>query len=1003
VVRSQGVVNFSELARREALHPNKRATLQEGPEREPPRPKGLPPGAIIKFAPESNVTKPNAATTVVPFSPLSPVLANNFLAELDNHTFIPPDTQGAAGPNHLVVALNSNIAVQDRSGNNLTTVSLNGFWAPTGNSVTTDPRVAYDPFNNRWIITTSGDFQLATSGVLVGVSQTGDPTGNWNLYKVAVDSTNQHFCDFPTLGFNNTWIVVMCNVFANASNSNFFAGNIYVFDKFDLYNHGNGAHTVLDTGGDSNVTPAITYDNNVSTEYLVEEFNGNMNGAGMMRLWAINSVAGSPALSSLPTMPATSPWDEKGTANFAPQSGSATGIDTGDARIGNVIYRNGTLWTVHPIYLPCCASSNPPHPPNRSAIQWWQFDTSGNTLQHGLIDNPDGSFFRSFPSIAVNQFNDALIGYARFSPNEFAGGFYSFRADSDPPNVLQSEATLRAGDATYVDEGKSGTSNRWGDYSNTVVDPTDDTSFWSIQEYAASPSSTWGTWWGQIVQPPAAFQVSFTPSSTTLTAGVALADLTVTALDTQGHPVGNYRGTVHFTSSDPLFAMADYTFSASDNGTHHFSGVTLFKAGPQTISLADAANSLQATSNFTVVPGPLHALVMSGPATAVAGSQYSFSITAQDSFQNIVPDYAGTVQFSTSDPIATLPANYTFNPGADNGTHSFNATLRRAGQQSITLTDAANSLQATLNLTVVPGPLSILAMNGASGVVAGTPYNFSVTAQDAFQNTVTSYSRTVQFSSSDSTATVPANYTFNPGVDNGTHSFIATLRRAGQQSITVLDGSLQSSISVNVTPTAANHLLVSAPANVTRAKPFTVSVIALDPFNNVATGYQGTIHFTTSDTLAPALPGDYTFIAGDQGRHDFLNGVTLNTIGAQTVTAADTGMNSIAGSASVNVAHLSATARIVRVRLGQPFTLILANFSEDAAGTPSASIDWGDGSSATAGSIQSVNSGGYTVTGGHEYMTPPEHPVVVSISDTANSYSAVVDVTVRMWPRTESH
>ncbi|HZR29071.1 MAG TPA: hypothetical protein VFA71_09835, partial [Terriglobales bacterium] len=740
------------------------------------------------------------------------------------------------------------------------------------------------------------------SGVLVGVSQTGDPTGNWNLYKVAVDSTNQHFCDFPTLGFNKTWIVVMCNVFANASTSNFFAGSIYVFDKFNLYNHGNGAHTVLDTGGDSNVTPAITYDNDVSTEYLVEEFNGNMNGVGMMRLWAINGPAGAPALSTV-AFPATLlNWDEHGTANFAPQSGSATGIDTGDARIGNVIYRNGSLWTAHPVYLPCCAASNPPHPPNRSAIQWWQINTNGDVVQRGLIDNPDGSFFRSYPSIAVNRYNDALIGYARFSPNEFASGFYSFRADSDPLNTLQGEATLRAGEATYVNEGRSGTSNRWGDYSNTAIDPADDTSFWTIQEYAASPSSTWGTWWGQIVQPPVNFQVSFIPSSTTLTAGVALADLAVTAIDSQGHLVSNYRGTVHFTSSDPLFAMADYTFSASDSGTHHFSGVTLFKAGPQTISLNDAANSLQATLNFIVVPGPASTLVISGPATTVAG----------------------------------------------------------------------------------------------------TAYNFSVTAQDAFQNTITSYARTVQFSSSDPIATLPGSYTFNPGVDHGAHNFSATLSRAGQQSITVSDGSLQSSINVNVTPAAANHLLASAPANVTRTKAFTVTVTAFDPFNNIATGYAGTIHFTTSDA-SHTLPGDYAFTAGDRGSHYFINGVTLNTFGSQNVTVTDTVMSSLTSTTPVNVMHLSGTARIVRVRLGQPFTLVLGNFSEDAAGTPSASVDWGDGSGATTGNIQPDGSGGYNVTGSHTFVAPPEHPVVVSIADTANSYSTVVDVTIRMWPKTESH
>src|SRR5260370_226436 len=329
-----------------------------------------------------------------------------------------------------------------------------------------------------------------------GVWESGDPSGNWNLYKVAVDSTGLHFCDFATLGFNKTWIAVMCNVFANASNSNSFAGKIYVFDKFDLYNHGTGAHTVFDTGGDSNVTPAITYDNNVATEYLVEEYNGNQSGMGTMRLWAINGSAGSPALSTV-AFPATSlTWAENGTNNFGPQLGNATGVDTGDARIGNVIYRNGSLWTTHPVFLPCCAPTNPP---NRSAIQWWQIDTSGSVLQRGLIDTPDGSYFRSYPSIAVNQHNDAVIGNARYSPNEYVGGFYSFLARTGPPSVLPGEALLKTGEPPNLRTGGSSGLNRWGDYSNTSVDPADDTSFWTIQEYAASPSSTWGTWRVQVV------------------------------------------------------------------------------------------------------------------------------------------------------------------------------------------------------------------------------------------------------------------------------------------------------------------------------------------------------------------------------------------------------------------------------------------------------------------------------------------------------------------------
>ena len=47
-----------------------------------------------------------------------------------------------------------------------------------------------------------------------------------------------------------------------------------------------------------------------------------------------------------------------------------------------------------------------------------------------------------------------------------------------------------------------------------------------------------------------------------------------------------------------------------------------------------------------------------------------------------------------------------------------------------------------------------------------------------------------------------------------------------------------------------------------------VTVTALDAYGNMATGYTGTVHFTSSDGQA-VLPANYTFIAGDAGVHTF--------------------------------------------------------------------------------------------------------------------------------------
>ncbi|MGB7925396.1 MAG: proprotein convertase P-domain-containing protein [Pyrinomonadaceae bacterium] len=99
----------------------------------------------------------------------------------------------------------------------------------------------------------------------------------------------------------------------------------------------------------------------------------------------------------------------------------------------------------------------------------------------------------------MNKNNDVLIGFSRFSAQQYASANYAFRAGTDAPNTLRTDAVLKAGSAPYFKllDG----SNRWGDYSSTVVDPLNDADMWTIQEHAAPVSggvSRWGTWWGRI-------------------------------------------------------------------------------------------------------------------------------------------------------------------------------------------------------------------------------------------------------------------------------------------------------------------------------------------------------------------------------------------------------------------------------------------------------------------------------------------------------------------------
>jgi hypothetical protein len=202
-----------------------------------------------------------------------------------------------------------------------------------------------------------------------------------------------------------------------------------------------------------------------------------------------------------------------------------------------------------------------------------------------------------------------------------------------------------------------------------------------------------------------------------------------------------------------------------------------------------------------------------------------------------------------------------------------------------------------------------VSVNAGNPDVAGTPFDVTVTAQDASGRTVTGYTGTVTFSSQDPYgASLPANYTFRPG-DQGqaTFSRATALYTAGTYDVTVTDttSGATGSAFVNVQAAPASWFYVAAPGSASSGVAFDVTVYALDNYGNIDTNYGGTVTWTTTDSGAGvALPADYTFQPSDQGVFTYAaaagNGVTLVTPGDQFITATDT-VSGIAGSADVLV------------------------------------------------------------------------------------------------------
>ncbi len=158
-----------------------------------------------------------------------------------------------------------------------------------GTPIAFDPKALFDPFAERWMFTAMGDAKSSASSLLIAVSQTSDPTGSWNLWQIDADASNSDWANYPSMGFNKDWIAVNLNMFVISDNA-FQETRTYLFDKANLYAGGISAtHTLLTTTNGFTMVPALTYDNSLTTLYLIDS-GWNMSGTSLVR---ISTITGS--------------------------------------------------------------------------------------------------------------------------------------------------------------------------------------------------------------------------------------------------------------------------------------------------------------------------------------------------------------------------------------------------------------------------------------------------------------------------------------------------------------------------------------------------------------------------------------------------------------------------------------------------------------------------------------------------------------------------------------
>jgi hypothetical protein len=546
---------FSDLASRQVARP---------PEFPPPShlaPFGPPPNPLFDVIPARS---PSGQATPAAITPevASPTAAVTFLAA-PNQTSFPPDTMGAVGPDHLVVTVNRQVIIQHRDGSNISSVALSTFWSSlTGISNVFDPRAQFDNLSGRFVVT-SENKNGADSTILIAVSQTNDPTQTWNFFQIDTDAANDRSADFPNVGFNKDWIVVTVRMFPVASVS--FVEHVIICDKASLIAGTSSCNVVTVDPFPHDITPAISFDPASDTEFLARVGSGTATSTqGAIVISTITGPVGSETFTlDAATTLITGTWNNFPPTDFAPQKGQARGLETDGfaqgSAITNLVARNEALWGAHTINLPEAA-------PTHTAVQWFELDLDGTLLQTGRIEDTTANVFFAYPSVGVNVNSDLLIGYSRFSSSQFVSANYSFRAGGDAAGTLRDDFVFKAGEDSYLRVFNN--RNRWGDYSNTMVDPRNDRHLWTVQEFAATGGANWGTQWGRVGNdPPTALCRDFTTSADSVCLGhAAAADVDNGSSDPDGDhltcsltPPGPFAlgpSAVVLTCSDPAAATS---------------------------------------------------------------------------------------------------------------------------------------------------------------------------------------------------------------------------------------------------------------------------------------------------------------------------------------------------------------------------------------------------------------------------------------------------------------
>jgi len=401
---------------------------------------------------------------------------------------IPPDPSGAAGPNNYVHAVNMAVIIFDKSGNIVTpAVDLGSFF---GNGVNNgDPIVMYDEIEDRWFVS---QFIISTNNIIIAVSTSSDPSDTYNIYEFHFPS----FPDYPHYGIMPDAYYGTCNYSGNGTAAWAMERDVMIAGgpapQFVIFNL---PGIVLNPSTIISPEPANLLGTDFPADvpgYIVYLQDSQWPGVSddHLKVWEIvmdwvnigNSTISAPT--EIPLATFDSYFYTFGAGDIQqPNTNQRL-----DSQSGIISYMaNYRSFPGHNSFL---INFNVDFDGNRnSGVRWVELRNTGNgqfsLYQEGTWAFEDGDS-RFMGSMGMDADGNIGLAYQKGGPDTFVGMNFTGRMDGDPLGQMSfEEQTIQAGVSNQS------ISNRFGDYSQLVMDPDGET-FWFTGMYFTG-NSVWET------------------------------------------------------------------------------------------------------------------------------------------------------------------------------------------------------------------------------------------------------------------------------------------------------------------------------------------------------------------------------------------------------------------------------------------------------------------------------------------------------------------------------